>query len=82
MPSILDLNLRLAYQLPAGHRSVRPRVQLDLLHVFSRRSGVEYDDARELVLDENGQPVANPNFGRALRFQPPMSTRVGMLVDF
>jgi len=56
---------------------------LRLLHVASQRKAVVYDQQHFFGLDENGTPAdANPNYGRATRYQPPMAVRLGVEVDF
>jgi len=83
-PSIWDLSLRLAYAptLADGHRW-RPRLTLDLLHVASRRTPLDYDQLRYFSVDGSGNPSdPNPGFGQPVQFQPPMAVRVGAEVAF
>jgi Carboxypeptidase regulatory-like domain/TonB dependent receptor len=80
--SVLDLNLRFSYALQTGG-GMRPRVYLDLFHVGNPRSAVAYDDVHYLTLDDSGmQSIPNPTYGRPLVFQPPMSGRIGLSLDF
>jgi hypothetical protein len=82
-PSVLDLNLRLAYALPAWGGGLRPRLSLDLFHLTNARTVVRNDDAHYLALDDAGnQTTVNPGYNRGLVFQPPMSARLGVSLDF
>jgi hypothetical protein len=82
-PSLFDLNLRLAYALPAWRSSVRPKVSLDLFHLTNARTEVRKDDIHFLALDSAGnQGTVNPGYNRGLIFQPPMSARLGVSFDF
>jgi hypothetical protein len=82
-PSVFDLNLRLAYTLPEWGRGVRPRVSLDLFHLTNSRTTLRRDDVHYLALDTGGnQTTVNPGYNRGLNFQPPMSARLGITVEF
>ena len=82
-PSVLDMNLRLAYTLPAWGKGVSPRLSLDLLHLTNARTVLRRDDARFLTVDADGnQALVNPNYNHPRDFAPPMSARLGMTVDF
>jgi carboxypeptidase family protein/TonB-dependent receptor-like protein len=82
--ALLDAGLRFIYALqPWGGRGVRPKVYLDLFHVGNRRTPVLFNDLRYLMTDAEGNPTTpNPVYGRPLVFQPPMSARLGLSVDF
>ena len=81
-PSVWDLNLRLAYELGRGSR-VQPRVIFDVLHVGNPREAVAFDQRRYYAVDEEGNQTAeNPTYGLPIRYQPPMSLRLGLEVDF
>jgi hypothetical protein len=81
--SVFDANLRLTYELPAWASGVRPKLLLDLFHLGNARTAVRRDDVHYLAVDTNGNPsVVNPTYGRGEIFQPPMSVRVGMSLDF
>ena len=63
--------------------AVRPKVYLDLFHLGNRRTPVRLDDVHYLALDADRIPsVPNPTYGRPEVFQPPMSARLGVTVDF
>lgn len=79
-PPIWSLDLHAAYDLPAARGGrVRPRLLLDVFNVGSPRRALLYDQRHYL---DNAQTTANPNYGAVTRYQPPMSARVGMIVDF
>jgi hypothetical protein len=81
--SVVDLNLRFSYAPSTRRAGVRPRVYLDLFHVGNSQSAVAYDDVHYLSLDESGnQATPNPTYGRPSVFQPPMSARIGLSLDF
>ena len=83
-PTLWDLNLRLTYELNKlfGFNK-RIRLIADILHVASDKTAVEYDEVKYFNVDEEGNQVdANPNYGQPIRFQPPMSLRLGLEVDF
>jgi hypothetical protein len=81
--SLFDADLRVSYLLPSwSHGGIRPKVYLDVFHLGNGRVVLRRDDARFAALDESGNEVANPGYNRAQVFQPPMSARVGMSLDF
>jgi hypothetical protein len=82
-PWIWDLDLRLAYSLPArGH--LYPRVVADVLNIGSPRQAIWYDDVHyNAPANPDGTwPSENPSYGSVLRYQDPMSIRLGMAVTF
>jgi hypothetical protein len=82
-PSIWDANLRLVYDLGGTLKTTyRPRLILDVLHLFSQKKAVSYDEMQYLFADESGNQIKpNPRYG-PIGFQPPMSARLGMEVNF
>jgi hypothetical protein len=82
--SLFDANLRLTYALPSwSRRGVRPKLQLDLFHLGNARTVVRRDDVRYVGLDADGNQVdVNPVYNRPEVFQPPMSARLGISLDF
>jgi hypothetical protein len=83
-PTLFDFNLRLAYAFNnlAG-LDMKPRLILDLFHIASRRTPVNFEQIHYYNLDENGNNInPNPLYGLASRFQPPMTMRLGMEVNF
>lgn len=82
-PSIWDANFRLVYDFGSEmNLAYRPRLILDVLHLFSEKKPVSYDMQKYFWADENGnQTSPNPRYG-PIGFQPPMSVRLGMEVNF
>jgi len=85
-PSIWDANLRLAYDLSGigrGFVGARPRMYLDIFHLFSQRDAVSFDEIRYTGLDAEGNQVGeNPNYGNANQYQLPMMVRLGIETSF
>jgi hypothetical protein len=83
-PTIWDLGLRLAYELPSpGGANVRTRFLLDLEHIGSPRKAVDYDQIRFTCLGSAGeQSCPNAGYGRVLHYQPPMTARIGIEAGF
>jgi hypothetical protein len=79
-PSIWDLSFRFKYDLasaiPIG---MSTRLILDVLHVASQRKAIDYQQYRYYDYE---QLFPNPNYMVPVQFQPPMSVRVGMEIDF
>jgi hypothetical protein len=83
-PAIFDLNFRLTYDfaqvLP---QLTSTRLVLDIFHIGSKRSPVNYDQVRYFNQDPFGNQInPNPNYGLATRFHPPMSMRLGFELGF
>jgi hypothetical protein len=83
-PTIWDLGLRAAYELPLPLGSAtRGRLLLDLEHVGSPRIPVDYDQVRFTCLDTAGnQACPNAGYGRVIQYQPPMTARLGIEARF
>jgi hypothetical protein len=63
--------------------ALKPKLTVDVFHLFRRRESVNIDQVRYLARDENGNPASpNPNYGRTILYQPPMTVRLGMELDF
>ncbi len=77
--SIWDLNFRLAYMLPQLISfDYQARFILDLFG-----QAVNYDQLHYLNADANGNQIdPNPTYGLPTSFQPPMSLRFGLEVNF
>ena len=68
------------FDLPVAQgQRVRPRLLIDVFNVGSPRKPVLYDQQHYLTPDRTG---VNSNYGAVTGYQPPMSARVGMVVDF
>jgi hypothetical protein len=83
-PAVWDLSLRLAYQFGAVlSQGIRPRFIIDFFHVASQRKAIQYDQVHYFALDDDGkQADPNPNYLQPVQFQPPMSVRLGMEINF
>ena len=83
-PAIWDLGLRISYSLRSSALGgVKPRFILDLLHIGSPRTEVNYDQRHFSDVDPTGNQITqNPSYGQAIRYQPPMTVRIGLEVDF
>ena len=84
LPAVWDLNLRFTYTVPFWTANqIRPRLVLDLFHIASQKQAVAQDQYHYYGVDENGNPIyPNENYGEPTKFQPPMSVRLGMEVNF
>ena len=82
MGRIPGLSLRFAYDLPGfgpAGAEVRPRLLLDIFHLFSQRKPVVYDNVKGTINLETGEFTdANPTFNEPIAFQPPMTIRLGL----
>jgi hypothetical protein len=83
-PDIWDINLRVAYVLPTlTSLDYQARLILDVFHIASTQVAVNYDQLHYLGVDENGnQTYPNPTYGEPTSFQPPMSLRFGIEINF
>jgi carboxypeptidase family protein len=83
-PDVWDLSLRLSYQIAdVPSPGFRPRLILDLFHVASQRTAIQYDQIHYFALDQDGkQTDPDPNYLQPIQFQPPMSVRLGIEVNF
>jgi hypothetical protein len=58
-------------------------VLVDVFHVASPRKAVNVDQVRFTCLDAGGnQACPNATYLKATRYQPPMSARLGVVMDF
>jgi hypothetical protein len=81
-PTLWDLNVRLAYDLP-WPRMGQCRMVLDLLHAGNPRRTVQVDEQHYFALDTLGVQVdSNSNYLRPTGWQPPMAARLGVEVSF
>jgi hypothetical protein len=83
-PAVFDASLRLTYALQSwAGAALRPRLYLDLFRLGNRRTPIAFDELHFLGQDANGNPTTpNPTYGRPQVFQPPMSARLGLSVDW
>jgi hypothetical protein len=85
MPSIWDLNLRFSYPLTRifNNSQIRPVLLLDIFHIGSRREVVNIDQIHYLAIDGEGNQIGkNGTYLQPLAFQPPMSARLGIEINF
>jgi hypothetical protein len=84
LPSLWDLNLRFTYGFPIElFRQMRPRLILDIYHVASQREVVRQGELHYLEIDADGNYFnPDPSYGKPLNFQPPMSVRIGIEINF
>jgi len=70
--NIWDLSFRFSYDLNyITNQRFEQKVILDILHAFSNRKAVHFETNN-----------TNPNFMEALRYQPPMTIRLGVELEF
>ena len=75
-----SLDLHASYDLPVPQGAkVRPKLLIDVFNVGSPRQALLYDQVHYV---DAGKSVANPTYGAVTKYQPPMSARVGTVVDF
>jgi hypothetical protein len=81
---IWDLNFRLAYDLAhVINTRMRPRLILDVFHLFSQREPVTFDQNKNFNQDDDGNQIDfNPTFGLATSYQPPTAVRMGFEFNF
>lgn len=81
-PAIWDINARLVYPLSL-HGNLGMKFILDIFHIASAREPVDIVQQQYFNVDRNGNPVnLNPNYGIPQRYQPSMSFRLGMEINF
>ena len=66
-------------EVAPAERPARPRLLVDVFSVGSPRHAVLYDQRHYL---SNNRMQVNPTYGAVTQYQPPMSARVGMVLDF
>lgn len=81
-PAIWDLSARFIYDL-RQYNSLQPRLILDVFHIGSPRRPVNIVQEQFKSVDQSGNGAGlNPDYGKAYRYQPPMSVRFGMELIF
>jgi hypothetical protein len=82
--AVWDWNFRASYDVGrALGTSFKAKTILDLFHVFSPRRAILLDQQHFFAVDSSGQQVSqNPNYLQPLLYQPPMTARLGVVVDF
>jgi hypothetical protein len=83
-PSLFDMNLRLDYTF--GRNSAarwKPRLILDVYHLFSDGTPVDYDQIHYFNVDADGNQIdPNPTYGWVNRYSPPTTVRLGFELSF
>lgn len=74
-PTLWDLNFRFGYK----HKKFPGKFYLDIFHVGDPQIVVDRDQRKYLDYD---QILLNSNFGKPVRYQPPMALRVGVEFNF
>lgn len=84
LSSLWDLNLRFSYDLDQLSNSLgHPRLILDIFHLGSQRQPVAREEVHYHAVDDDGNPIAeNPTYNSPVLFQPPMTVKFGIEVDF
>jgi hypothetical protein len=81
-PSVWDLSTRITYPV-SFYGSMQSRLIFDIFHIASARKPVDVVQQHYFNVDRDGNPInPNPNYGLTYRYQPPMSFRLGMEVNF
>jgi hypothetical protein len=81
-PDLWDLNFRILYDGLTVDR-LQPRVTLDILHALSAREAVDFDQVHYFDADGEGNPIdPNPSYGMPIRYQPPVTVRLGAEILF
>lgn len=82
-PTIWDCNIRLGYDFGSITRSfTRFRILVDVFHVFSRREAILLQQHKYNSDDGEGFLLENPEYLQPEIYQPPMTIRLGVEVNF
>ena len=81
MPTIWDLSARIAYRLPFDG-SLRTRLLLDVFHIASQKVEVDIEQWKGRLNDQGEFDYLYDDYGKAFRYQPPTSVRLGVEVSF
>ena len=83
-PTVWDWNIRLSYELNRlfGLNN-KIRLLADLYHIASDKAPVDYDEVKYFNKDAEGNQInLNPDYNQPIRYQPPMSLRLGLEIGF
>jgi outer membrane receptor protein involved in Fe transport len=75
-PWLTGVDLHADYAVPLGGNR-RILLLSDVFNVFNRRSALDYDNYTEAAFG-----VINPDFGRIMEYQEPITARIGLRLDF
>ncbi len=82
-PTTWDLNFRLSYDMGfLTQMFTRFKLLADVFHLFGPREAVLLQQGKYLFYDNNGNLVENPDFLLPEEYQPPMTIRLGVEVNF
>ncbi len=85
-PSIWDASLRFSYdlsRLTGGIGRARSRLLLDIFHLFGQTEPTFINQVHYRYSDFQGNQLGpNPNVGKVMAYQPPMTIRFGMEISF
>lgn len=76
-PWLSTVDLHADYALKLGGNTRRLLVTGDIFNLFNRRSATDYDNYTEVSFQ-----VPNPDFGRAIDYQTPITARIGLRLEF
>lgn len=63
--------------------TLRPKLTLDLFHVFSQRKAVLLDEQHYFGVDaDRNQTRLNPGYLQPILYQPPFNARIRLVVDY
>jgi len=79
-PAIWDLNARFIYEIPYLY-NWNTRLILDIFHIASQRKSVDINQYRYFI-NSDGNFIPSSTYGQAYRYQPSMSVRLGMEINF
>ncbi len=79
-PTMWNLDVRLAYALPAmGGSRLKPRVLLDVFNLGNQRTPLTYD---QFHYTDPELSSVNPNYGSVTQYQAPLHARLGFELNF
>ena len=78
------MSLRIDYTFNSGSLGRwKPRLILDVYHLFSSGTPVDYDQVHYFWMDENGNQInPDPTYGMVTAYSPPTTARLGFEVSF
>lgn len=82
-PALWDVNFRVGYLVALRNGNATARLLLDVLHIGNPEAPTVLEQRRYFDNDSEGDPtLPNPRYGQAMRYQPPMGARLGLLVTY
>jgi hypothetical protein len=80
-PALWNLSGRLTYTLPYIS-TWNTKLILDVFHIASQRKPVDIVQVKYDGVDAEGHPLENPFYRQVYRYQPSMSLRLGLEINF